>query len=119
MPKSIRVFFGWILLIAGILIIGWGLFTSYKIFYGKIPAPEIFTVTEEQPEPPSKKKGFILEEEAIKGLLQEQLKEVLPVGFLLQILNLLSWSIFAGILIFGGGKIATLGILLLKPIHKV
>ena len=40
--------FGWGLLIAGLIIIGWTLYSSYNIFAGKTIAPEIFKVEIEE-----------------------------------------------------------------------
>lgn len=37
---------GFLLLIAGVILIGWTLINSYNIFTGKIPAPEIFAMPE-------------------------------------------------------------------------
>lgn len=76
----------------------------------KTSAPQLFAV--EQTQIVSGKTQGI--EAQLQGLLQEQLKGLLPAGSIPQILNLMSWSIFAGILIFGGGQIAGLGIKLIK-----
>jgi len=46
----------------------------------------------------------------MKKIIEEQIKEIVPPGFL----NLISWSIFAGILIFGGSGIAGIGVRLIK-----
>ncbi len=46
--------------------------------------------------------------------VNEQLSKIFPPGIILKLLNIISWSVFAWILIFGGGKIALLGIKMLK-----
>ena len=50
--------------------------------------------------------------------MKEQLKEMIPISDLFndfpKFFNLISWSIFIGILIFAGGKISSLGIKLVK-----
>ncbi len=110
--RTIKVLLGWLLLAVGIFIIGWGLFSSYQIFTGKTSAPEIFKVqTETEIVKPEK---VLPSEEQIKGLLQEQLKEMLPTDFTPMLFNLISWSIFVGLLIFGGSKIGLLGIRLIR-----
>lgn len=104
---------GWVLLLAGVAIILWGLYSSYNIFTAKVLAPEIFE---------SKKHSTVLEEDRTGGIdeqiiqemIGEELKGIFPPDALSQLLNLVSWSIFAGILIFGGSQLAALGIKLIK-----
>jgi len=50
----------------------------------------------------------------VEEMIGEQLKGMLPVDFIPKLLNLLAWSMMAGILIFAGGKISSLGIGLIK-----
>jgi len=111
MGIKFQKFFGWALLFAGLTIIFWGLYSSYNIFTGKRPAPEIFKIEEKVL--PKKEKTLDLQTQ-IQEMIKEQLKSVIPSETLPNLLNLIAWSIFAGILIFGGGQIAGLGIKLLK-----
>ena len=46
--------FGWILLIAGVLMIVWTLYASYNIFTGKAVVPEIFEMPLEAGAPAAK-----------------------------------------------------------------
>ena len=101
---------GLILLFGGLAIIFYGLYYSYNIFNAKTDAPAVFQIVKEN-NVSSAKAG--LEAQAQK-LLEEQLKNLLPAGSIPQLLNLLSWSIFAGILMLGGGQISGLGIKLLR-----
>jgi hypothetical protein len=107
---------GWITFFAGILIIVFTLYRSYGIFTGKFPLPEIFKVQKEEMVSPKKKTPTTLEEmqQQIGQILAEQLREIFPKESITKILNLISWSILAGILIFGGSQISSLGIKLLK-----
>ena len=110
---------GWALLIAGLIIIFWVLYSSFKIFTAKTTAPEIFKVTEkkEQLLPEEIKTTPSSPEELqneMKKIIEEQMKEIIPSEFLTKLLNLLSWSIFTGILIFGGSKISGIGIRLIR-----
>jgi hypothetical protein len=107
---------GWITFFTGILIILFALYRSYGIFTGKSPLPEIFKVQKEEIVSPKKKTSTTLEEmqQQIGQILAEQLREIFPKESITKILNLISWSILAGILIFGGGQISSLGIKLLK-----
>jgi len=123
---KIPKFVGWFLLIAGIIIISYSLFTSYKIFNGKSSAPIIFETEEEENKvaPPQQKTQDLksqqdrLVEEKMQEQLQEQLKGMMPAGYFPKLLNLIAWSIFAGILILGGAQISQMGIKLLIPSTK-
>jgi len=95
---------GWILLFLGLIIIFYALYSSYGIFSAKTQVPEIFSITEKE----SVSAGTIEE------VVQQQLKGVLPTESIVGLLNLIAWSIFAGILIFGGAQVASLGIKLIK-----
>ena len=109
--------FGWGLLIAGIIIIGWTLYSSYNIFTGKMLAPEVFKLPKEKVKEPTPK-GKITTIQDIQAQLEqtisEQLKEILPEESIQRFFNLIVWSILAGILIFGGSQISSLGIKLIK-----
>jgi len=124
-----RKVIGWLLLLVGLIIIFYGLFTSYNIFTGKSPGPTVFKMPEKETVLPQKGEAQPLEgqgEESklssspfaaareMEEMIGEQLKEMLPVDFIPKLLNLISWSIMAGILIFAGGKISSLGITLIK-----
>jgi hypothetical protein len=114
-PKKI---IGWALLIAGLLLIFWTLYSTYSIFTAKKEAPEVFKIEkEEQTTLPEKKKETASEEEIrgeMKEMIEEQIKEIVPSEILSKLLNLMSWSILAGILIFGGSRISGIGIRLIK-----
>ncbi len=110
---------GFALLLAGVVIIGWTLYSSYNVFTGKTAMPEIFNFPETIQTPTAKEKVTgTMELEDVQGqvgqMIGEQLKGFLPVDTLPKILNLFSWSMLAGILIFGGSQISSLGIKLLK-----
>ncbi len=112
--------FGIILLTLGLSIILWGLYASYNIFKAEATLPQVFRSDELTPEAFSEEaidlKNFSPEQiqENIGVMLQSQLAKIFPPAIFLKLLNLISWSIFAWILIFGGGKIAFLGIKMLK-----
>jgi len=106
---------GSFLLLIGLLIIGWSLYSSFDIFVRESKAPQIFKVQEATDEEIS---SNLPESEKIQQQMQETIdekfEEILPSNYLPKLFNLISWSIFAGILIFGGAKIASLGISLIK-----
>jgi len=105
--------FGWVLLLLGVAIIGWTLYSSYNIFTAKVAPPAFFEMPKEAVKIPAAT-GIQDIQEQIGTIIGEQLKGFLPVDTLPKILNLLVWSILAGLLIFGGGQISNLGIKLIK-----
>ena len=133
---------GYALLILGILMILWGVYSSYGIFMAKNDVPKVFSnddsgivefeITDDKNEnidlseidksrltDPAYLKSLETQQKgATSDLIQEQisnqLKEIIPVEFILKLLNLSSWSLFMFILIFAGSKISILGIKLLK-----
>jgi len=102
---------GWILLLAGIGIIGWTLINSYNIFTAKAVLPEFFEAPKE--EVVTKKEGGQDIQVQMKQMIGEQLKGVLPVDSITKLLNLVVWSMLTFILIFGGSQISGLGIKLI------
>lgn len=119
MMKSAEKIFGWGLLIIGIIIIGWTLYSSYNIFTGKVKAPEVFEIEKEITKTPASNQGKLPTSQTeiqkeLGQMIAEQLKGLLPVDALPKMLNLIVWSILAGILIFGGSQISGLGIKLIK-----
>jgi len=107
---------GWTTFFAGILIIVFTLYRSYNIFTGKIAPPKIFKIEEKTTLSPKKKVPTTLDEvqQQIGEILAQELREIFPKETITKILDLISWSILAGILIFGGSQISSLGIKLLK-----
>ncbi len=109
---------GWITFLVGLSIIVFSLYSSFNIFTGKVPVPEFFKFEGKAAQAPLTQKGQVptsLEEmqQQIGEMLGEQLKGLLPEDSLPKILNLVVWSMLAGILIFGGSQISGLGIKLL------
>ena len=105
-PKRV---FGWLLLIIGLVLIFLTLFFTYNIFTGKKLAPEIFSIKEQ-----SLSEDSVDLQDNLEEMIKEQIKTMIPSEVLSGFLNLMAWTILAGILIFGGGKISTIGIKLLK-----
>jgi len=109
---------GWVLLILGIFLIVYPLFTSYNIFTGKNQAPTIFKAAEKKetilPQKETKTLSPTELQKEMEKMIEEKLGEIFPTEFLLKLLNLISFSIFVGILIFAGSQISNLGIKLIK-----
>jgi len=114
--KNMKKIFGWVILIIGILIIVWGIWTSYQIFTGQIPVYEVFI--------PETSNGASLTgseinlnlpmEQQMQQLIKDQIGQIFPQETLFKFFNLSAWWIFMMILMLGGGKLASIGINLLK-----
>ena len=108
MDLSSKVF-GWFLLIVGLLIIGWTLLSAYSIFSGKTAVPAFFDNQE-----------VINQEELadnssqLESMITEKLQSFIPAESIIDLLNLMVWSMLAFILMFGGSQIAGLGIKLIS-----
>lgn len=109
---AVNKIIGWFLLILGVAIISYTLYYSFGVFTNRISIPEIFTVNQEEERELTGTKQDL--QEQAEEIIREQLKEIIPADFLLQLFNLISWSLLSGILIFGGSQIANLGIKLIK-----
>jgi len=103
---------GWVLLLAGVLIIFWTLYSSYNIFTGEAVIPEIFEMGDG--EALSQKEGTEDLQAQMEKMIGEQLKGLIPADTIPKMLNLGVWAMLAGILIFGGAQISNLGIKLIK-----
>lgn len=116
MNQAVKIF-GWALLVAGVVIIVWTLYSSYNIFTGKTEIPEIFKIEAKEGLAPTTGKIPTTQAELQKEMekmIGEQLMGILPVDTVPKLLNLTVWSMLAFILIFGGGQISSLGIKLIK-----
>jgi len=102
---------GYILLVAGLVIIIGTLWQSFMIFTNKASAPLVFKTSAVFS---SVKTGNDFQSQIINMAVQQQLSQMLSPESITKILNLASWSILAGVLIFGGGVISSIGTKLLK-----
>ena len=115
---NVQKILGFALLAGGIGIILYSLYASFTFFTGSATPPELFSIGTQS----SKTGGtqdFSLNSiqdlgSQIPKLLEGQLQGLLPAGLIPRMLNFTVWSIFAGILMLGGGQIAGLGIKLIK-----
>jgi len=118
MNGKLQKILGWLLFLIGLTIIVGSLYFSYNIFLAKKLPPEIFKIEKENKVVVNvkNKNQFTSEEleEQMRMLVAEELKELIPKETLNTFLNLIAWSVFVGILIFGGSQIALLGIKMQK-----
>ncbi len=101
------------MLIAGVGLIVWTLFSSYNIFTGQTEAPTAFEIETEEVSV-SVEDSETVDEVDFQELMEGQLSDVLPFDDLSGMFGLVVWSMLAFILIFGGSSLATLGIKILK-----
>lgn len=111
MKEQIAKIAGWFLLLIGVAAIVWILFYSYNIFTAQAPVPVIFKTEEQVRVFDQDSESF---EQTIEQALQKQIASLVNQETINQILNLIAWSIFSGIVIFAGSQIANLGIKLIK-----
>lgn len=104
---------GIILITIGVATILLTMYFSYNIFMGKSAAPEVFKLPGNAAVQEKTSDSQNVQDQIGKAVSQ-QLKGMFPSDSMTKILNLASWSILAGILIFGGTSIAGLGIRLIK-----
>lgn len=102
---------GYFLLVVGMIIIGLTLFESYHIFTDKVQAPLIFKTNVSQQKSNT---NTVPQEQQLNAIIQKQISQLLPIDTMPKMLNLISWSILAGILILGGGQIASIGIKMIR-----
>lgn len=88
---------GFFFLFLGVGVIVFALFSGYQVFTAKTAPPQIFSALDQQ-----------------ETALSQQLKSFIPTNTVPKILNLSIWSIFLGLLMFGGGQISGIGVKLLK-----
>lgn len=106
MNKTNRTIAGWILLVAGLLIISMTLYSSFNIFTGKKSAPRLFAA----PEISTTQEA----ETETQQVIQEKLEQIIPSENITKLLNLISWSLLAMIFLFGGSKVSAIGVRLVK-----
>ncbi len=104
---NINKIIGYTLLFVGILLIIVPLWQTYLIFTGQTMPMQVFKeqkITTTAPNNPLD----------VQQQMQKALTNVLPMDAINNTLNLATWIMFMWILIFGGGKLAGLGIQLVK-----
>lgn len=119
MNINLQKFTGWLLLLIGLAIISWSIYSSFNIFTAKKSPYQIFKIEKKeiQNQLPTKEKMPKRPEELekeIQGMVAEGIRELIPAEVITLLLNLIAWAIFASILIFAGFQIASLGIKLIR-----
>lgn len=99
---------GYVLLIIGVLLIALPLWQTYNIFTGKSMPSQVFS------RPAVLQINEHVSALDIQGQVQNALIKILPIDFIDNTLNLMTWLLLMWILIYSGGKIAEIGVKLLN-----
>ena len=99
---------GYALLIIGVILIAGPLWQTYEIFTGHGAPSQIFT------RPVALQPNPNVSSFDVQGQMQNALIKILPIDFIDNILNLGAWLLLGWILMYGGGKIAQIGVQLLN-----
>ena len=110
---NINKILGYILLVAGLLLMSASIYQSYNIFTGKASSPMLFKVQAPLPSKTGQATGQQDLQNQMSQEISKQLAGMIPADTLPKILNVSSWALLAALLIFGGAKIAGLGIKLI------
>ena len=111
---------GVVLIAFGVAIIGYSFFSSWQIFTGTKESPKIFSesLQAQQRQENLNSSSSATTEDLLSWQLQIALQEEfgsrIPQNTVPRMLNLVAWSLFASILLFGGSQLAGVGIKLLK-----
>jgi len=108
--QKLNIIIGYILLLAGLLLIVVPFYQTYAIFTGKSLPPQIFETQKIQE---NKNVGAF----DVQKQMENVFMKILPLDLINNTLNLGAWMILAWGLMLGGGKIASIGISLIKLPH--
>ncbi len=99
---------GYVLLVIGLLLIALPLWQTYNIFTGASKPAQVFN------RPVVLTVNQNVSAFDVQGQIQNALIKTLPIDFIDNTLNLITWLLLMFILIYGGGKIADIGVKLIK-----
>jgi hypothetical protein len=105
---------GFLLLFIGLALIFGTLYYSYNIFTGKSEPPEVFKVPQAQISQGTKSPTQGNLQDQIGAIVQENIKNVFPAEYFMKLFNLISWGMFAWILIMAGSVVSGAGAKILK-----
>jgi len=119
MERFFLKFLGFLLILAGVCLIFFSLYLSFKVFFGKENPPLIFkeTLKEKKEERIISQKNLDLEKMLqiqSQAALKEALSEILPEEKVNKFLNLSVFSLFVFILIFASGQMVSMGLKLIN-----
>ena len=102
---------GFVILLIGLAIIIWSLYQVYGVYTQKITIPDFFKVSQTALTETQTNGGI---EQQLQGVIKQQLANFIPTNTISQSLNLGFFAVVIGLFIFGGSKIALIGVKLIK-----
>ena len=103
MENEVLKICGWVLVIGGTAIIALTVFYSFQVFTARSAPPPVFSFQAEDLSVPS-------EEDLLEQKIRQELVKLVPRNTVVKLLNLMAWSLGAGVISFGGSKLCLLGI---------
>lgn len=106
---------GYFLIIVGVVIISSICWQSYNIFNNKAEVPQVFKqqIVVTKANQNNNLLGVDIQKE-MQQAIGDQLGSMIPKDSITKIMNLICWSIFAGIMILAGSSVAGVGTKLVK-----
>lgn len=116
---------GWVLVAAGLLVIGQAINLSYQFFTGKAEFPAIFKapsaaqavavpVADQNKVAVSAADAQAQMQQAIGQATAQAVNGMIPLGSMEKLLNAIMWSVFATFLVYSGAKISEIGVKLIS-----
>jgi len=123
MSVNAKLIIGWLIIVAGLAVIGVAISTSFQYFTAKAEFPQVFKQPAVQTAATASGQANSnnLSPEQAQQVMQNQIQQsvgqavggLLPEGGLTKLLNIVVWVIFATFLVFAGAKLSGVGIKLL------
>lgn len=101
---------GYILLFIGLFCVGFALAQSFQIFMGYVTPPMLFKEISDESQDSTGTSSKLAVEMQLEQQILQQMDRAIPPNAVPQMLNLLSWALFAGIFMFGGTQLTGLGL---------
>ncbi|MDD3386795.1 MAG: hypothetical protein PHU17_02605 [Candidatus Pacebacteria bacterium] len=111
-----KTLLGWLLIVFGILIVFWSIQSSYTNFTNQTEFPQVFQIDESSIVTEENSSGSV--EDKIGSIIGNQVSQMIPQSTVTQLLNMLSWIVFATFLVFAGAKVVGMGADLLRSPKK-
>jgi hypothetical protein len=102
----IKTLLGWVLIIAGLLLVFWSVQGTYNNFTGKTEFPRIFSTTEGKEIKQSIDDNL---EGKIGNIVKDQLNNIISQESTEKMFNMTAWIMFATFLVFSGSKVVAMG----------
>lgn len=107
MEFTVKQFLAWVLIIIGLGIVFWDIYSSYYFFTAQKEFPAVF-VQNTATKVDNSATGDTIQDQVGK-VVKEQMQQLIPENTVTQLLNISSWIIFASFLLWAGGKLIGIG----------